>query len=105
MGRLAEVEHEDFVRDRPAQCHGQVVFAFDKLPRADDRLHRDDLRILVGHLDADRPLARHGRDDAYSKRRKVQRDVVLEVADLGDAHALRRHHFVERDGRPHGGLY
>ena len=101
MGRLAEVEHEDFVRDRPAQSHGQVVFAFDKLPRADDRLHRDDLRILVGHLDADRPLARHGRDDAYTERRKVQRNVVLEVADLGDAHALRRHDLVERNGRPH----
>ena len=55
--------------------------------------------LLFGHFDADGALAGDRRDDADAQRGEAQRDVVLQVLDLADAHARLRDDLVERHRR------
>ena len=96
---LGQIDHERLVLNRLAQHDRNVVLRLLKLHRLDNRVHRHDLLVLVRHLDADRPLARYRSDDPDTEGRQAQRDVVLQILDLGNAHARRRHDLVQRHGR------
>ena len=103
MGNLGQVNHEDLVGDGLAQGDGKFHVGLLEFLGVEDAIHRDDARRGVGHLDADRALAGDGGDDTDADGSQTEGDVVLQVLDLGDAHALGRRDLVERDGRADGG--
>ena len=104
MRHLGQVSHEDLVGDGLAQRHRQLHRRLLEFLAVEDALHRHDLRLGVRHLDTDGSLAGDGRDDADAECREREGDVILQVANLGDAYARGRRDLVERDGRAHGGL-
>ena len=74
VGNLGQVNHEDLVGDGLAQGDGKFHVGLLEFLGVEDAIHR-----------------------------QAEGDVVLQVLDLGDAHALGRRDLVERDGRADGG--
>ena len=61
---LGEIEHKHLVGDRTTIRDRQFhLLLFLEAFGRDDRVHGDDLRLLVRHLNTDRSLTRHRRDD------------------------------------------
>ena len=104
MGNLGQVGHEHLVGDGLTQGDGQLHRCFAEAFGVEHRLHRDNLRLGVRHLDTDGSLTRDGCDDTNAQSRQTQGDVVFEVANLRDAHTLGGCYLVERDGGSHGGV-
>ncbi len=104
VGHLRKIRHEGLVADGLAQYDGQIIFAVLELLAGHHGAHAHDLRIAVGHFDADGALAGDRRDNADAQCRQAQGDVVLQVLDLADAHPGLRHDLVQRHRRPDGGL-
>ena len=98
--RLAEVEHEDFIRYRASHGDRQVVFALLELPRGDDRLHRNHLRLPIGHFDSDGSLPRHRRDDSDLQGREAQGYIILQRLDFGDPDTCGGDYLVQGNRRP-----
>ena len=97
---FGQVDDERFVLNRFAEHHRDVVVRFLELHRFDDRVHRDDLLVLVRHFDADRSLARDRRDDPDAERGETLRDIVLEVLDFRNTNAGSLYDLIQRDRRP-----
>ena len=97
---FGHVEDVGLVADGLAQGDGQFGVAVLELLAGDERAHADDVRVGVGHFDADGAFSWDGGDDADAQRRQAQGDVVLEVLDLADAHPRRRHDLVQRHRGP-----
>lgn len=103
VGHLGEVDHEHFVGDGLAEGDGEFVLGLAELLGVDDALHGDDLWAGVGDFDTDGAFAGNGGDDADAEGGEAEGDVVLEVADLGDADAGGGGDLVEGDGGTDGG--
>ena len=101
---LGEVNHEDLVGDCLAKGYGQVVCRFLKLFAVEDALHRDDVRVLVGNFNTNCSLTGYRRDDADPECAQAECDVVFEILDFVDAHALCRGYLIERHGGADGRL-
>ena len=105
VGRLGQVEHKDLVGDGSSvgdrQTH--LLLLLETLG-GDDGVHRDDLRLLVGHFDTDSALAGNGGNDTNAHRRERQHDIVLQRLNLRHTHTRLWHNFIERDRRTHRSL-
>ena len=103
VGRLGEVEHKDLIRDRSSVRDGQfhLLLVLETFG-SDHRVHGNDLRFLVRHLDTDGTLTGHRSDDTYSCRTQTHHDIVLERLDLRYADTRFRNDLIERDGRTYG---
>ncbi len=72
------------------------------LGRAQDVAERDEVALLVGHLDPDRRPTRDRRQDAHVGRGHRVRDVLVEACHAGDLHAGGELELVARDGGADG---
>ena len=97
MWHLGHVEDVGLVADGLAQGNGQGRVGVLELVAGNQRAHAHHIRVGVGHLDANRSFSGNRRDDADAEGGQAQGDVVLEVLDLADANARRRHNLVEGD--------
>ena len=98
---LGQVGDKYLVAHRAAQAHGQLGTTLLEGFGTQHLAHGYHLRIAVGHLDTDGSLAGHGGDDADTQGCKAQGDVILQTANLVDAHAVLRHDFKQGDRGAH----
>jgi hypothetical protein len=105
VGHFTEVKEEYFVGDSFSERDGQVKTTLLEAARGEDRLHGDNLWILVGHFNTDSPFAGHGSDDTYTECFEAESDVIFEVTYFGDPDTGFGYHFVEGDGGADGSLY
>ena len=98
---LGQIHHEHLVGDGFTQCDRQFHLGFLEFLRVQNALHAHDVRLGVRYLDTDGSLAWDRGDDTYTQCCEAQGDVILQVLDLRDAHALGRLNLIEGDGRSH----
>ena len=101
MRDLRQVHHKHLVGDGFSQGYREFHLRLCELLRVQYAPHRDDVCVLVRHLNTYCPLSWHRRDDTYALCCKAQRNVVLQVLNLRDADARCRRNLIERDGRAH----
>ena len=98
--RLREIEHKHLVRDRSAVRDRQLhLLLLLETLGCDHRVHAHYLRFLVWHLNTDRSLTRHRRDDTNTRRTQTHHNIVLQRLDLRHTDTCLRHDFIERHGR------
>ena len=104
MRYLGQVNHEHIIRNGLTQSNGQIHGCLAEPLGVQDTLHRDNLRFLVGYLDTYGSLTRNWCNDTNTQGTQTQGDIILQIADSGDAHTFCWSDLIECNGRTDGGM-
>ena len=98
MGQTLDIPHDVPAADIPSQGESHFGLVLCELPGLDHVPDQHRRHLLVGHLDAHHgDLVRNG-GDPHAGGPQGQGDIIRQVGDLAELHALVQHELIPGDG-------